>query len=93
VDTKTPPRLSPAPRVWLDGPETEKALIDARATKGEAARAMGVHPSMISKYLSGQRDLSRDQAVVLAHFLDVPLDRIAVDRAACPHCHGSLVAA
>ena len=91
--TKAPPRVSPAPRMKLDPAGFNTALAASGVNKGELCRTVGEHPSMLSKYLNGHREVSRDTAVLMAYVLEVPLDRIAVDRHTCPHCHGSLAVA
>lgn len=85
-------RLSPAVHVDLDGDAVERALIKSKMTKGELAKYAEVHPTTLSKWLSGHRQPTRDQAAVLAWVLRVKLDDIAEDRVTCPHC-GSAVAA
>lgn len=84
--------LSKSPRVYLRAEETERAIRAARMTKGEAARSLGVHASMLSRWLGGYRDLGRDQAAVLAFVLGVALEEIAEDRVTCPHCGGAVAA-
>ena len=85
--------LSPAPKVRLVAEGFERALRAADLTKGTFCRRRALHPSLLSHYLAGRRLVDRDEAVLMAVELGVPMAEIAEDvHARCPKC-GTAVAA
>lgn len=67
------------------------AMLAAGETLATLGRTVGEHPTNISKWKNGQRELRRDKVVLIAFILKIDADSIASDGIRCPSC-GSNVA-
>lgn len=87
-----PPRLAPSSRVYLDRAAMKAAIAKAGMTTQQLAREIDVHRSLLSHWVNGTRQPTRDQAAILAWVLRVKIEEIAEDPWSCPHCGGAVAA-
>lgn len=81
--------IGPSPRVHAT-PSAKQAIKDAGETHASAARAIGVHRTVLTEWLNGTRELRRDQVAVLAYVLKVDISELATEGIRCPSCNANI---
>lgn len=60
-------------------PELREWLGRTGTTQEELSRMMGVSPAQLSRFMTGQRNLSVEPAVKLALLTDIPVEKLLKD--------------